>query len=102
MSARSPSSVCLHNTRTPQAKRPKPRFLKPSLDGKTSKDDDAAGRKRPRAPEWEREYQQIWKTVNELGAEQFTGKAKKAYEARKIVERGGRVSGRAGLSFYYE
>ena len=51
----------------------------------------AAG-KRPRAPSLEREYEQIWKSVYDLGAEQFTGKDKKAYEARKIVERGGRVS----------
>ena len=58
-------------------------------DGATA---TGTGRKRQRAPSWEREYQQIWKTVNDLGAEQFTGKDKKAYEARKIVERGGRVS----------
>lgn len=50
-----------------------------------------AGKKRPRTPSWERDYQQIWKDVTDLGAEQFTGKEKKAYEARKIVERGGKV-----------
>lgn len=35
--------------------------------------------------------------MNDLGAEQFTGKDKKAYEARKIVERGGRVRNRFSL-----
>lgn len=34
--------------------------------------------------------------MTDLGSEQFTGKEKKAYEARKIVERGGRV-GDGGL-----
>lgn len=35
--------------------------------------------------------------MTDLGAEQFTGKEKKAYEARKIVDRGGRVSSLCGL-----
>lgn len=81
---------------SPQAKRPKPK----KIPGGTSdrSDRDPAGKKRPRAPSWERDYQQIWKAVTDLGAEQFTGKEKKAYEARKIVERGGRVS--AGQLLY--
>lgn len=37
--------------------------------------------------------------MTDLGAEQFTGKEKRAYEARKIVERGGRVSCRATACF---
>ena len=44
------------------------------------------------APSWKREYQQIWKSVYDLGVEPFTRKDKRAYEARKIVERGSRVS----------
>ena len=59
-----------------------------------------AGGKRPRAPSWEREYQQIWKSVYDLGAEQFAGKDKRAYEARKIVERGGRVSVRISNTWF--
>lgn len=85
---------------TDKVKRPKARANKSSID----RGDDGAntpregrgasgiGGKRPRAPSWEREYQQIWKSVYDLGAEQFTGKDKRAYEARKIVEMGGRVS----------
>lgn len=75
-----------------KAQRPKPREPKATVDGNASGDGPGLGRKRKRTPEWEREYHQIWKTVNELGAEQFTGKDKKAYDARKISERGGRVS----------
>lgn len=91
-------SVILLVVTVSQAKRPKPRTPKTSPVGDAPSDNAATasggvGRKRPRTPSWEREYQKIWKTVNELGAEQFTGKEKKAYEARKIVERGGRVSG---------
>ncbi|CAN0113515.1 unnamed protein product, partial [Scytosiphon promiscuus] len=75
-------------------KRPKPKRAPVSSDGdRPDRGDEGggAGRKRPRAPSWERDYQQIWKAVTDLGAEQFTGKEKKAYEARKIVERGGRA-----------
>lgn len=84
-----------------QAKRPNPRTPKADVGDRSDRaattSDSVAGRKRPRAPSWEREYQQIWKTVNDLGAEQFTGKDKRAYEARKIVERGGRVRALARL-----
>lgn len=73
-----------------KAKRPKPK--RTLGDASDRADRDPTGKKRPRAPSWERDYQQIWKAVTDLGAEQFTGKEKKAYEARKIVERGGRVS----------
>ena len=79
---------------SPQAKRPKP---KRALGDASRADVDPAAKKRPRAPSWERDYQQIWKAVTDLGAEQFTGKEKKAYEARKIVDRGGRVSSLCGL-----
>ncbi|CAN0382846.1 unnamed protein product [Hapterophycus canaliculatus] len=78
-----------------KAKRPKPRQTTGNGDAtdRSGREEAAGtGRKRPRAPSWERDYQQIWKAVTDLGAEQFTGKEKKAYEARKIVERGGRVS----------
>ncbi|CAM9363729.1 unnamed protein product [Ectocarpus sp. 13 AM-2016] len=78
--------------------RPKPRKTARVDGGDVTKRSDGAaaaggagGRKRPRAPSWERDYQQIWKAVTDLGSEQFTGKEKKAYEARKIVERGGRA-----------
>jgi hypothetical protein len=33
----------------------------------------------------------IWKSVNELGAEQFTGRQKRAHEERKITSAGGRA-----------
>lgn len=91
-----------HRTRPVQEKkRPKPRKTARVDGGDVAKrsDGEAAaaagggGRKRSRAPSWERDYQQIWKAVTDLGSEQFTGKEKKAYEARKIVERGGRVGG---------
>lgn len=96
--ARTTPSVIMLVVTMSQAKRPKPRTPKTSPVGDARSDNAATtsggvGRKRPRTPSWEREYQHIWKTVNDLGAEQFTGQEKKAYEARKIVERGGRVSG---------
>lgn len=78
-----------------QAKRPVPRTRRGSpADGAAATGDSGetgVGRKRQRTQPWETEYQKIWKTVTDLGAEQFTGRDKKEYEARKIVERGGRV-----------
>lgn len=88
-----------------EKKLPNPR-KKARVDGGdgTKRSDGAAGaggRKRPRAPSWERDYQQIWKAVTDLGSEQFTGKEKKAYEARKIVERGGRVGGGGIVEWFH-
>lgn len=46
----------------------------------------------------DREYQQLMRQVNELGAAQFTGKAKKDWQAREDALLGRRVS--EGL-FYF-
>lgn len=40
----------------------------------------------------DREYQQLMRQVNELGAAQFTGKAKKDWQAREDLFLGRRVS----------
>ncbi|CAM9671872.1 unnamed protein product [Discosporangium mesarthrocarpum] len=73
-----------------------------STDGTTPEgrgSDGNGGRKRPRSPSYEQEYAQIWKSVTDLGAEQFTGKKKREYEKNKILEIGGKAPKQKKMPF---